>query len=111
MKNIEEVMSKYTAQEISTEEANAELDKLGATFHLSPLTDEERAEKKRREDEAGKFDTGREFEKPLPQTTDKRRRPELANEVVIQQTATGPFAVFYDENGYAVRSRRVTVED
>ena len=45
MKNINETMSKYTAGEITLEQANEELKKAEAGFHLDPnknvLTEEE----------------------------------------------------------------------
>lgn len=46
MKNIDEVMQKYTAGEIELEEANEKLKEFGSTYHLDPkknvLTEEEK---------------------------------------------------------------------
>ena len=43
----------------------------------------------------------------LPATPDKSRRKDLAGKTVTQKTATGDFAVTYDENGYAIKTQRV----
>lgn len=106
--HIKEIMEKYTAGEITMEEANAQLAEAAAGFHLVALTEEERAAQKQREDEEGTIDIGRGNEPVLPKKPDMRRRKELAGLVVIQKTAAGRFAVTYDEDGYAVKAKRVT---
>ena len=107
MSKVNETMSKYNAGEITLEQANEELKAAGAAFHLEPLTDEERAAKKQREDELG-FIPATEEGKPLPKTADMRRRKELAGQVVRQRTKAGRYDVTYDEDGYAVKAKRVT---
>ena len=107
MSKINEIMEKYKAGEITVEEANEQLRQQGANFHLEPMTDEERAAKKQREDELG-FIPATEEAKPLPKTPDMRRRKDLAGQVVRQMTRSGPFDVTYDADGYAVKARRVS---
>lgn len=107
MSKVNEIMEKYKAGEITVEEANNQLRQQGANFHLEPLTDEERAAKKQREDELG-FIPATEEAKPLPKTPDMRRRKDLAGQVVRQMTRSGPFDVTYDADGYAVKARRVS---
>ena len=107
MSKVNETMSKYNAGEITVEEANEQLRQQGANFHLEPMTDEERAAKKQREDEEG-FIPATEEAKPLPKTPDMRRRKDLAGQVVRQMTRSGPFDVTYDADGYAVKARRVS---
>ena len=106
MSKVNEIMEKYKAGEITVEEANEQLKSAGAAFHLEPLTDEERAAKKQREDELG-FIPAADEAKPLPKTADMRRRKDLAGQVVRQKTRSGPFDVTYDADGYAVKARRV----
>ena len=106
MSKVNEIMEKYKAGEITVEEANEQLRQQGANFHLEPMTDEERAAKKQREDELG-FIPATEEGKPLPKTADMRRRKDLAGKVVRQMTRSGPFDVTYDADGYAVKARRV----
>ena len=107
--NINETMSKYTAGEITLEQANAALKAAGVTeFHLEHLTEEELAAKQEREDEEG-FIPATEEAEVLPKTPDMRRRKELAGQVVRQKTKTGVYDVTYDEDGYAVKAKRVTV--
>ena len=107
--NINEIMQKYTAGEKTLEETNEALKEAGVTeFHLEPLTDKERAAKKQREDELG-FIPATDEAKPLPKTPDMRRRKELAGQVVRQRTKAGRYDVTYDEDGYAVKAKRVTV--
>ena len=107
MSKVNETMSKYNAGEITVEEANEQLRQQGVNFHLEPMTDEERAAKKQREDEEG-FIPATEEAKPLPKTPDMRRRKDLAGQVVRQMTRSGPFDVTYDADGYAVKARRVS---
>ena len=107
MSKVNEIMEKYKAGEITVEEANEQLRQQGANFHLEPMTDEERAAKKQREDELG-FIPATEEGKPLPKTPDMRRRPDLAGQVVRQHTRAGDFDVTYDADGYAVKARRVS---
>ena len=108
MSNLNEIMEKYKAGEITLEEANEQLRQKGATFHLEHMTDEERAARKQREDEEGTIDIGRCNEPILPKTPDMRRRKDLAGKVVRQMTRSGPFDVTYDADGYAVKARRVS---
>ena len=106
MKNINETMSKYTAGEITLEQANEELKASGAGFHLVHMTEAERAAQKQREDEEG-FIPATEEAEVLPKTPDMRRRKELAGQVVRQRTKAGRDDVTYDEDGYAVKAKRV----
>ena len=106
MSKVNEIMEKYKAGDITVEEANEQLKSAGAAFHLEPMTDEERAAKKQREDEQG-YIPATEEAKPLPKTADMRRRKDLAGQVVRQMTRSGPFDVTYDADGYAVKARRV----
>ena len=106
MSKVNEIMEKYKAGEITVEEANEQLKSAGATFHLEPMTDEERAAKKQREDELG-FIPATEEAKPLPKTPDMRRRKDLAGQVVRQTTKSGLYDVTYNEDGYAVKASRV----
>ena len=69
MSKVNEIMEKYKAGEITVEEANEQLRQQGANFHLEPMTDEERAAKKQREDELG-FIPATEEGKPLPKTAE-----------------------------------------
>ena len=107
MSKVNEIMEKYKAGEITVEEANEQLRQQGANFHLEPMTDEERAAKKQREDELG-FIPATEEAKPLPKTPDMRRRKYLAGQVVRQKTKSGLYDVTYDADGYAVKARRVS---
>ena len=104
MSNLSEIMEQYNAGKKTLEEANAALTEYG--IRLKPLTDEERAAKKQREDELG-FIPATEEAKPRPKTPDMRRRKDLAGQVVRQHTRTGDFDVTYDADGYAVKARRV----
>ena len=106
MSKVNEIMEKYKAGEITLEEANEQLKSAGAAFHLEPMTDEERAAKKQREDEEG-FIPATEAAEVLPKTPDMRRRKELAGQVVRQRTKAGRYDVTYDEDGYAVKAKRV----
>ena len=106
MSKVNEIMEKYTAGEITVEEANEQLKSAGAAFHLEPMTDEERAAKKQREDEQG-YIPATEEAKPLPKTADMRRRKDLAGQVVRQKTKSGLYDVTYNEDGYAVKASRV----
>ena len=105
MSNLSEIMEQYNAGKKTLEEANAALTEYG--IRLKPLTDEERAAKKQREDELG-FIPATDEAKPLPKTADMRRRKDLAGQVVRQMTRSGPFDVTYDADGYAVKARRVS---
>ena len=107
MSKVNEIMEKYKAGEITVEEANEQLRQQGANFHLEPMTDEERAAKKQREDELG-FIPATEEAKPLPKTPDMRRRKDLAGQVVRQMTRSGTFDVTDNEDGDAVKARRVS---
>ena len=109
--SISEIMEKYTAGEIDITQANEELKAAGATFHLNPLTDEERAAKKQREDAEGFFDPAehglQRKEMPTLKRPDMKRRTDLAGQTVRQRTRIGQFDVIYDEDGYAVRAKKV----
>lgn len=105
MSNLSEIMEQYNAGKKTLEEANDALTEYG--IRLKPLTDEERAAKKQREDELG-FIPATDEAKPLPKTADMRRRKDLAGQVVRQMTRSGPFDVTYDADGYAVKARRVS---
>ena len=107
MSKVNEIMEKYKAGEITVEEANEQLKSAGAAFHLEPMTAEERAAKKQREDEQG-YIPATEEAKPLPKTPDMRRRKDLAGQVVRQTTKSGLYDVTYDVDGYAVKARRVS---
>lgn len=107
MSKVNEIMEKYKAGEITVDEANEQLKSAGAGFYLEPMTGEERAAKKQREDELG-FIPATDEGKPLPKTADMRRRKDLAGHVVRQMTRSGPFDVTYDADGYAVKARRVS---
>ena len=104
--NINEIMSKYNAGGITLEQANEELKAAGAGFHLVHMTEEERTAQKQREDEEG-FIPATEEAEVLPKTPDMRRRKELAGQVVRQRTKAGRYDVTYDEDGYAVKAKRV----
>ena len=106
MSKVNEIMEKYKAGEITVEEANEQLKSAGAAFHLEPMTDEERAAKKQREDEQA-YSPATEEAKPLPKTPDMHRRKDLAGQVVRQMTRSGPFDVTYNEDGYAGKASRV----
>ena len=106
MSKVNEIMEKYKAGEITVEEANNQLRQQGANFHLEPMTDEERAAKKQREDELG-FIPATEEAKPLPKTPDMHRRKDLAGQVVRQKTKSGLYDVTYNEDGYAVSAKKV----
>ena len=106
MSKVNEIMEKYKAGEITVEEANEQLKSAGAAFHLEPMTDEERAAKKQREDELG-FIPATEEAKPLPKTPDMSRRKDLAGQVVRQHTRAGDFDVTYTDAGYAVSAKKV----
>lgn len=107
MSNLNEIMEKYKAGEITLEQVNEELKAAGAGFHLVHMTEEERAAQKQREDAEGTLPATEEAE-VLPKTPDMRRRKELAGQVVRQKTKTGVYDVTYDEDGYAVTAERVT---
>ena len=104
MSNLSEIMEQYNAGKKTLEEANAALTEYG--IRLKPLTDEERAAKKQREDELG-FIPATEEGKPLPKTADMRRRTDLAGQVVRQHTRAGDFDVTYTDAGYAVSAKKV----
>ena len=109
--SISEIMEKYNAGEINIEEANEQLKAAGAGISLKPLADEERAAKKQREDEEGFFDPVDRGLKPREMPTlkrpDMKRRKDLAGQTVLQRTRQGKFEVNYDEDGYAIRAKRV----
>lgn len=107
MSIITEIIGKYTAGEQTMEETNAALKEAGVTeFHLEHLTEEELAAKREREDAEG-FIPATEEAEVLPKTPDMRRRKELSGQVVRQKTKTGFYDVTYDEDGYAVKAKRV----
>lgn len=104
--NVKEIIAKYTAGEKTLEQANEELKAAGAGFHLVHMTEEERAAQKQREDEAGTLPATEEA-MVLPKTPDMSRRKDLAGQMVRQKTKTGVYDVTYDEDGYAVKAKRV----
>ena len=109
MSIIAEIIGKYTAGEKTLEETNAALKEAGVTeFHLEHLTEEELAAKREREDAEG-FIPATEEAEVLPKTPDMRRRKDLAGQEVRQKTKTGVYNVTYDEDGYAVKAKRVTI--
>ena len=162
MSNVNEIMSKYTAGEITAEEANEQLSAAEAGFHLEPgknvLTEDEMRATTigHFPDQAngyGLLDTGTgtmdkvrvkdgrlvncdmgesyalliiagrtyqvkgtvlvepepEQEAPaIPARPDMHRRRDLAGQVVRQMTKSGPYDVTYNEDGYAVKARRVS---
>jgi len=98
---INEVMRQYAEGEISREEANAELARLEAGFHLEDgngpgWTDAEMEEG---------FTPG-EAAKPVQRGPDHSRRIDLAGQTVIQETASGRWAVSYNDHGYATKAVR-----
>lgn len=105
---ISEIMEKYNSGELTLEQANEELKAIGADITLKPLTDDEREAKKQREDAEGMIDIGRKPER-LPDRPDMSRNMEHAGreEPVIQRTKAGKYAVYYDQDGYAVRAVRL----
>ena len=103
---ITKAMEEYTAGEKTLEETNVILKEAGAGFHLTSLTDEERAAKKLREDEEGTIDIGRTPE-ILPNRPDMRRRTDLAGQTVLQKTKRGLYQVTYTEDGYALKAKKV----
>lgn len=127
--SISEIMEKYNAGEInqdqaidqltdawkngevSREDLNTSLKELAAGYSFKERTEEELAAKKQREDEEGFFnpeDRGLERKKmPTLKRPDMKRRKDLAGQTVRQKTKIGQFDVFYDEDGYAVRAKRV----
>lgn len=103
-----EIINKYKAGEITVDEANEKLREAGAGYYLKPLTEEERAAKKEREDIAGFFEVPEGQRKPTyPQKPDMGRNKDLAGFTVVQKTVAGLFAVEYDEDGYAVKAVRI----
>ena len=162
MSKVNEIMAKYTAGEITAEEANAKLAAAEAGFRLQPgknaLTEEEKQattvgyypdqvngyglldtgtgtlDKVRCENgQLVGCDCGESFAEviiaghtyqvkgavlvepepkqklpTIPERPDLRRRKELAGQVVRQKTKTGVYDVTYDEDGYAVKAKRVT---
>lgn len=161
MSNINEIMEKYTAGEITAQEANEKLAAAEAGFRLEPgrnaLTEEEMRATTigyypDQSNGYGMMDTGTgtmnkvqvkdgrlvdcdmgssyaavyiaghkyeikgtelvepepEQEAPtIPARPDMHRRRDLAVQVVRQMTKSGPYDVTYNEDGYAVKARRV----
>lgn len=108
--NIEETNEMYKAGELSAAEANEYLKKFEAGYFFDPAS--ATAEKKEREDKEGFFnpeDRGLKRKPTYPARPDMSRRPDLAGrkEPVRQITKIGTYDVYYNEDGYAVRSVRV----
>lgn len=101
---MKEIFKKYSAGEITLEEANEQLKPFGLS--LSHRTEEELETKREAEREGEFLDIGREPLR-LPDKPDMRRRPELAGLTVIQQTKAGTYAVSYDEDGSAPVAKHV----
>lgn len=112
IRKTDDIFKKYNSGESTMEEVNKELVGIGAGFHLEPLTDEERMTKRIKEDEEGYIPNPN--PKPvLPKNVDMRRRLDLIGAPVEmreikQVTRHGVFLVHYDEQGYAVRSTRIS---
>lgn len=102
--NVNDILGRYNAGEISRDEANKQLSEAGANFRLVPKEGDGRWTEA--EMEQGFFDTG---EKPvrLPDRPDLKRNKALAGQVVRQKTKIGVFDVHYNEDGYGVKSVRV----
>lgn len=101
---MKEIFKKYSAGEITLEEANEQLKPFGLS--LSHRTEEELETKREAEREGEFLDIGREPE-CLPDRPDTSRRKDLAGLTVIQKTKAGDYAVTYAEDGYHVCSQRV----
>lgn len=107
----DKIFENYNNGSKTMEETNEALKEAGANFHLEPLTDEERAEKKRKEDEEGTVFNPNPKE-VLPKKVDMSRRTDLigasqTERIVRQHTAHGTFLVVYDEQGYAVSATKI----
>ena len=106
-KKFAEIINEGKATGKTIEAINKELKAAGVTeFHLEHMTEEDLAAKREREDEEG-FIPDTEEAEVLPKTPDMRRRKELAGQVVRQRTKAGRYDVTYDEDGYAVKAKRV----
>lgn len=106
MSKYHDIIKLYEDGELTLEAVNKRLLEEGAGFRLETLTDEERAEKARKEYEEGTIDIGREPVK-LPDRPDLSRRMDRAGETHVQETKRGRYAVEYDEDGYAVSAMRL----
>lgn len=107
----DKIFKEYNDGTKNIEETNEALKKAGANYHLEPMTDDERREKKIREDEEGTVYNPNP-KKVLPDKVDLRRRPDLAGKPrsereIIQKTKHGTFLVVYDDQGYALRSTKI----
>ena len=107
---ITETLRKYSAGEITAEEANKTL--AGTGISVDPLKGCVCGCWSKREMEEGFFDPAeiglepKDIEK-VPQTPNMKRNKVFANLTVIQKVVSGEFAVTYDEMGYAVKAVRV----
>lgn len=104
------IFEDYNTGAKNLEETNEALKKNNAGYHLESLTEEERAEKKRREDIAGTVENKNPPE-TLPQNVNMKRRTDLigkpaSERKIIQRTAHGKFLVEYDDQGYAISASR-----
>lgn len=108
---IDQLTDAWKNGEVSREDLNAGLKELAAGYSFKERTEEELAAKKQREDEEGYFepeDRGfKRQEMPTLRRPDMKRRKDLAGQVVRQATKIGQFDVTYNEDGYAVKAKRV----
>lgn len=107
----DQIFEEYNSGTKTMEETNEALKESGANFHLEELTDEERAKKNQREDEAG-FIENPNHQEALPQNVNLHRRFDLIGKPrcereVLQHTAHGYFKVIYDDQGYAVSASKI----
>lgn len=106
--NLKEIVKKYKNGEASVEDTNKALDEIDAGFHFEWLTPEERAEKKRREDEAGLVPNPDWKPQHINRKPNMKRITALAGrDDIIQHTVIGDFKMTYDENGYAVSAKKI----
>lgn len=108
---IDQLTEAFQTGKVSREELNTGLKELAAGYSFKERTEEELAAKKQREDAEGFFkpeDRGlKPREMPTLKRPDMKRRKDLAGQTVLQRTRQGKFEVNYDEDGYAVRAKRV----
>ena len=96
---IHEIMERYNNEEITIEEANAELAKIGANFHLEDGRDGSWTEQEMAEG----FMPGPAAER-LPDGPVMMRRKDLAGQTVVQRTKRGRYEVTYGADGYAEKA-------
>ena len=111
MDKIDKAIRTYQDGTTPLDETNAVLHESGAAFHLQSLTDEERAEKQRREDALG-YAPGDRPPLKVPKKVDTRRKYGLigkpeAERRIVQHTRRDDFLCEYDEQGYYVKATRL----